>query len=83
MVSERGRQKELLFEKWSIDGKQGYALYKWWLGRIGEVHGYLQAHPYARKSGCHLRHRLVQFQRIQIYIGIFGGKGDRYDYITI
>lgn len=25
--------------KWDIKGKQGYALYNWWLGRVGEIKG--------------------------------------------
>lgn len=32
-------EKRRRLKKWDIKGKQGYALYEWWLGRIGEVKG--------------------------------------------
>lgn len=32
-------EKRRRLKKWDIKSKQGYALYEWWLGRIGEVKG--------------------------------------------
>lgn len=32
-------EKNRHLKKWDIKGKQGYALYEWWLRRIGEVRG--------------------------------------------
>lgn len=32
-------EKKKRLKKWDIKGKQGYALYEWWLRRIGEVKG--------------------------------------------
>ncbi len=32
-------EKKKRLKKWDIKGKQGYALYEWWLKRIGEVKG--------------------------------------------
>lgn len=35
VVVEGGRR----LKKWDIKGKQGYALYEWWLRRVGEIKG--------------------------------------------
>ena len=35
VVVEKGRR----LKKWDIKGKQGYALYEWWLRQIGEIKG--------------------------------------------
>lgn len=32
-------EKRRRLKKWDIKSKQGYALYEWWLGRIGEIKG--------------------------------------------
>lgn len=37
--AEKGLRKEHRSGKWDIKGKQGYALYEWWLRKVGEVKG--------------------------------------------
>lgn len=37
--AEKAPRKERRSRKWDIKGKQGYALYEWWLRKVGEVKG--------------------------------------------